>query len=117
MSASTFPTANQAASVTITALGIGTVACVVAATSVTSTVATIAYAILSVGMGATSMASITAWLDPTSGTAGQYLSNIKKHALVTIPASFQLVAQTLLQALIQGIADGISRKVSKKISG
>ena len=108
-------TVNQAAFFTVTALAIatgGSVFAAAAAAKTAATVATVAYSILAIGLGAVSIASITAWLDKDSTSAEDYFSNIGRHAAIAIPAAAQVVAQTLLQSLIQGLADLVRNAIS-----
>jgi hypothetical protein len=114
---SPFPTVNQAAFVTVSVLAVGTAASVFAAATAVATVATVAYSILAVTAGAVSIASISAWLDPTSTTIHAYFSNCSKHAGYAVAGAYQFVAQTLVQALIKGLADGVSTAIRRKISG
>ena len=102
---------------TVTALALSTGAAVFAAASAATAVATIAYAILSVGVGAIAIASITACFDETSTSTENYFLNIKKHAIVTIPATFSVVSQAMIQALIEGVKEGVIKVVSRKIAG
>ena len=122
ISNASFPTVNQAAFLTITALGVVTIGSAVAAATVATTVATVAYAALAVTSGAVSIASITAWVKiraeaEEEQTASNYLAKVKDHSMAAIPAMYQFVAQTLVQALVQGLADGIAKGVSRKIAG
>jgi hypothetical protein len=104
----TFPTANHAAFVTITALAVITAGSVVAAATITSTVAAVAYATLGITAGGLSIGSVTAWIDPSSVTAKLYFVNFKKHAAIAVAGTYQFVAQTLLQAFIRGCAEGLA---------
>lgn len=108
---------NKAAFGTVTLLGAATIASVVAAATTANIVAIVAFSILSVGLGAVSIASITAWVDSSSITAEAYFKNIKEHAAISFPAAMQFVAQVLVQSLIEGIGRGIGNAISRKISG
>lgn len=108
---------NATAGATVTALAIGTIGACILAASVASTVATIAYAILAVGLGAVSIAAITAWIDKDSKDAETYFNKLGEHVAYAVPAFFQFFAQTLIMSVIQGISEGISKAITRKISG
>ena len=117
-----FPTVNQVAFVTVTALGVATAASAIAAATVASTVATVALATLAVTTGAVSIATITAWVAVKGDadeeqTASNYFGTVKNHCAVALPAMYQFVAHTMLQALVQGLADGVRNAISRKIGG
>ena len=114
---SSFPTVNQVAFGTVTILAVGTAASVFAAATTAATVATVAFSALAITGGAVSIASITAWLDPSSKTTRAYFSNCSKHAGYTIAGTYQFVAQVLVQSLIKGLVDGIATAIRRKISG
>lgn len=108
---------NQVAFCTITALSVGTAASVIAAATTASTVATVAYATLAIGLGATSIAAITAFVDAKSTDVEKYFTNMKSHMGYVMAGMSQFVAQTLLHSLIEGAASGISKLISRKIGG
>lgn len=109
---------NQVAFCTTTTLGLATIgAAVTAASATASTVALVAYSILAIGLGGTSIASITAWADPSSDTPRKYFKNLQQHASFAIAGVTQLFAQVAVQAVIKGVADGISTAIRRAISG
>ena len=63
------------------------------------------------------MGSITAWLDPTSTTVGNYFANVRSQGAIAIAGMYQFVTQTMFHAVVDGLREGITGLVSAAISG
>jgi SNF family Na+-dependent transporter len=112
-----FDKVNQAAFCTVTSLSVSTVVCAVQAATAASTAATVAWVAATLGLGAVSAASVTAWLDRDSTSVERYFANVKKHGAYAVAGMSQFVAQTVVQAVVRGISDGIEKAIRRKISG
>jgi nucleoside recognition membrane protein YjiH len=108
---------NYAAFVTATTLSAATAYSVFVAATTAITAQAVAFAALSIVFSAVSLASITAWIDPSSTNLESYFNNMKDHAGYAIAGLSQFTAQVLVQALIQGAANGIGRRVESAIAG
>jgi hypothetical protein len=108
---------DQAAFITVSVLAAATAGTVFAAVATASKVAAIAYRVLAITGAGASIASVTAWMDTNSKTAGEYLSVFKEHASKTILGAYQFTSQTLVAALVQGVADGVRTAIRRAISG
>lgn len=108
---------NKVAFLTTTSSAAATITTALAAAQATATAATVAYTVMSLGLGAAGIASITAWVDKTSVDVGSYFANMQKHVGYTAAGTFQFASQTIIAALVQGIADGVSKAISRKIAG
>lgn len=115
-----FPTVNQAAFFTTTALAVATGGSAYLAATAASKAALVAYAALGITGSALSFASITAWIH-TKGennrTVTDYFQNMKTHATGFIPVVYQFVAQKMIKSLIEGIAKAVRDAVYEAIMG
>lgn len=112
-----FPTVNQAAFFTITALGIGTAAACIAASAVVTTTATIAYSVLGIGLGSLSLGAIAAWVDTDNWKTAEYFAKIPDYTAYVFVGMIQLFAQSLLMAVFEGVASGVGLNIRRKIAG
>jgi hypothetical protein len=109
---------NHIAFCASTSAAIATTTCAIAAATTTAgVVATIAYSVLAVGLGAVGIATITAWFERSSRDAQSYCSNLQEHMGYAIAGMLQLASQTFTMALVEGFANGISRAISRAIGG
>ena len=111
------PTVGQTAFLTVTGLSVAALGSVAATVAATTTVAKIGFTTLSVVLGAVGIASMTAYGEPTSTTSNKYFENCKYHSGKIIPATFQLVSQTMIQSLIQGLSHAIRDSIYDSIMG
>lgn len=98
---------KQAAFATITVFAIATSGCAIAAATVVTTIATIAYSILTINAGAISIASISSWMVTNEkSTSMDYFNTFKNHAEKTLNITLMLTKQ-VFNAFMIGIATGI----------
>jgi|GEM_PF-4170762 len=105
---------HHAAFLANTALPIAAIGTAVLTATATSKVALVAYAILSAGLAAGSIAAFTAWMAIKDGdTIVDYLNNMKSHGAHALAAITQVVAQISFQAIINAFSRALETAATR----
>lgn len=73
-----------------------------------STVAACVFGGLAVATAGVSLATVTAWFDPSSTDAKSYFGNVYEHSGVAIAAFAQFAGQAMISALVERAAIWVS---------